>query len=138
MRNDTKNRLILLIFLALLCLAMGGGGDGPVTFVPNPDRNFSAQIVDQSDTSYTVDNLSVDGLTLLPAQMGKAEIGIDFSKIDVINFYLQGEVELAEVIFSDSRQKKFYLSPETVFYARSQWGNLKLVCRDIKSIDFIK
>ncbi|MGM0609617.1 MAG: hypothetical protein ACQES5_00860 [Thermodesulfobacteriota bacterium] len=136
MRNDT--RLFSLVILALLCLAMGGGGDGPVTFVPEPDRNFSARIVDQSDTSYTVDNLSVDGLTLLPAEMGKAEIGVDFSKIDIINFYLQGERELAEVIFSDSRQKKFYLSPETVFYARSQWGNMKLLCKDIKTIDFIK
>ncbi|MFO7818406.1 MAG: hypothetical protein R6V39_12105 [Desulfovibrionales bacterium] len=136
MRNDT--RLFSLVILALLCLAMGGGGDGPVTFVPEPDRNFSARIVDQSDTSYTVDNLSVDGLTLLPAEMGKAEIGVDFSKIDIINFYLQGERELAEVVFSDSRQKKFYLSPETVFYARSQWGNMKLLCKDIKTIDFIK
>ena len=136
MRNHT--RLFSLVILALLCLAMGGGGDGPVTFVPEPDRNFSARIVDQSDTSYTVDNLSVGGLTLLPAEMGRAEIGVDFSKIDIINFYLQGERELAEVVFSDSRQKKFYLSPETVFYARSQWGNMKLLCKDIKTIDFIK
>jgi hypothetical protein len=40
------------------------------------------------------------------------------------------------VRFADDSEKRFYLDPETVLYARSKWGNLRLTCRDVKSIAF--
>jgi hypothetical protein len=127
---------IVLIFLAFFCLAMGGNAKEVVSSIPDPDREFAARIVDKSDTAYEVDLLSIDGFTYLPANLGHADVAIDFGRIRSVDFYMQGDTELAVVRFADDSEKRFYLDPETVLYARSKWGNLRLTCRDVKSIAF--
>ncbi len=134
MRTEVKS--VALIFLAFFCLAMGGNAQEVVSSIPAPDREFAARIVDQSDTAYEVDLLSIDGLTYLPANLGHADVAIDFGRIRAVDFYMQGDTELAVVSFADGSEKRFYLDPKTVLYARSKWGNLRLTCRDVKSIAF--
>lgn len=132
----TYVKSIALIFLAFFCLAMGGNAQEVVSSIPDPDREFTARIVDQSDTAYEVDLLSVDGITYLPANLGHADVAIDFGRIRTVDFYMQDDTELAVVEFTDGSENRFYLDPETVLYARSKWGNLRLSCRDVKSIAF--
>jgi len=132
----TYKKSIILFCLAFFCLGMGGDAKEVVSSIPDPDREFSARIVDKSDTAYEVDLLSIEGFTYLPANLGHADVAIDFDRIRSVDFYMQGDTELAVVRFADGSEKRFYLDPKTVLYARSKWGNLRLTCRDVKSIVF--
>ncbi len=133
-----RYKLVFLVVMAILLCGMGGAGNKVVSSIPDPDREFTAKIVDQSDVSYKVHRISVDGLTYLPAAMGEAKVGIDFAKISKIHFYMQGDSELAVVHFVQGGKKRFHLDPETKIHARSKWGNVQLICKNIKTIEFQK
>ncbi|MFP4167303.1 MAG: hypothetical protein ACLFSY_00460 [Desulfonatronovibrionaceae bacterium] len=134
----TGLKSVFLIFLAFFCLGMGGDVQEIVSTIPDPDRKFSARIVDQSDTSYEVQSLSVDGVTYLPASLGQAEVGVDFATIKTVDLYMQGDTALAVVHFEDGGKKRFSLDPRTVLFGRSKWGNLRLTCGEVKSITFLE
>lgn len=131
-----KIKFFVLIIIFTLCLGMGGNNYNIVSSIPEPDRYFKVTIVDQSNNSYKVQKISVDGLTFLPAKMGRADVGIDFKTIKKVNFYLQDDKVLAKIVFYDKSNKEFYIDPEVTFFGQTEWGKIRLKCSDIKEIVF--
>lgn len=134
-----KTARILLLFACLFIMGMGTAGETDVVRdIPEPDRKFKVEVVDASDMSFTVERFSVDGLTYVPVEMGRADIALDFAEIEKARFYLEGDKVRAVVEFAGGITKTVGLDPELKFYGRSEWGNLRLRAKDIKAIKFLR
>jgi len=118
-------------------MGMGGLGETEViSKIPQPDRPFTVTVIDVTDTSFSVSDFSVDGQTIVPADMGKARIGIDFAKVKDVLFLQQGDALTATVAFLDGEVKTVDVVPNTVFYGRTKWGLMRLLAKDIKELHF--
>jgi hypothetical protein len=130
---------MLLVFACFLCMGMGAADESmAVKDIPEPDRNFKVEVVDATDTSFTVDHFSVQGLTFIPVEMGRADVALDFAEIKSATFNLQGEKVRADISFTGERSNSVNLEPGLTFYGKSQWGNVRLEAADIRKIDFIE
>ncbi|MFN2268792.1 MAG: hypothetical protein ABR533_10990 [Desulfonatronovibrio sp.] len=130
-----NKRIISVLFLSLFCMGMGGSpGFGPGT--SQTDRLFKAVIVDESQTKYDVQNLSVDGSTHLPAQAGAADASIDFGKVKTVIFYLQDDRVLTKVTFLDGDEMDFFVQPDLRFIGQTDWGQISFQARNIREISF--
>ncbi len=128
-------KLFFLVLLGFLCMGMAGtSGPGPGT--GSTDRLFRAVILDASDNSYEVENVSVDSSTHLPAKTGDAEASIDFGRIDRVLFYYQDQQVLARVKFFDGEEMDFYIKPQTTFVGLTNWGRISLQAENIREIRF--
>ncbi|WP_461210133.1 hypothetical protein [Desulfocurvus sp. DL9XJH121] len=129
--------LFLFLALAPLCMGMGGFGDTDIVKkIPVPDRNFSVTIVDATDTSFMVNDFSVEGLTLVPVELGKAKVAVDFDKVKSVRVLAQGKSLKTVVTMKDGTTQNVAMSPSTMFYGRTPWGLMRIAARDIKEIRF--
>lgn len=127
----------LLVVAAVLCLGMGGLGEREViTKIPKPDRFFNVELADADDVSFEVSEFSMEGLTLLPVTVGKANISLDFAEIREARFFIQGAVVLAKVDFRNGSSRDFLLEPGLTFYGLTEWGKLALKAQDIRRVVF--
>lgn len=134
-----KIALLLLVIACFLCMGMGAADDTmAVKEIPEPDRNFKVEVVDATDTSFTVEHFSVEGLTFIPVEMGRADVALDFAEIRSATFNLQGDKVRADISFTGERTNSVTLQPDLTFYGKSQWGNVRLEAADIRKIDFIE
>ncbi|WP_462327208.1 hypothetical protein [Desulfobaculum sp.] len=129
----------VLALVSLVCLGMGSMGQSvKVTKVPEPDRLFTAEVVDAEDTSYTVRDFSVEGLTLVPVTLGKAEVSIDFAAIRSVEFQYDEPTLAAVVTYRDGSTRKVRVEPGVNFYGRTKWGMLRLAARDVRRVTFVQ
>ncbi|WP_028586263.1 hypothetical protein [Desulfocurvus vexinensis] len=129
--------LAATLLLALACMGMGGMGDtGIINKIPEPDRHFTVTVVDVTDTTFQAEDFSVEGLTMVPVQMGKASLSIDFARVSRVVFLHRGEELQATVTFTDGQEKTVTASPRTLFFGRTPWGLMRLAAKDIKEIRF--
>ncbi|MBU1002423.1 MAG: hypothetical protein KKE73_07860 [Proteobacteria bacterium] len=129
--------LTAIFSLTLLCMGMGDFGDTEIVKkIPRPDRPFTVTIVDDTDTSFMVSDFSVEGLTLVPVQMGKANMSIDFAKVKTVTLFEQDSKLAATVVLNDGSTKQVTMSPRTMFFGRTTWGLMRLKAGDIKAIHF--
>jgi hypothetical protein len=124
-----------LLFLSCLFLVgMGGlGGSGRIS-APEPAKNFTATITDQSDISTVVERLSFDGQTAISGRLGKSRISIDFERIASIRFGLQGEVLEAEVSLKDGEKIPVSMEKGIACYGKLPYGELEIAVEDIRAI----
>lgn len=129
--------LAAILVWAMALMGMGGFGETSViSKIPEPDRDFTVTIVDVTDTTFSATDFSVEGLTLVPVELGKAKISIDFAKVEEVLFLHQGDSLSATVSFKGGEVKKVTMSPNTLFYGRTPWGLMQLAAKDIKSLHF--
>jgi len=129
--------LCAALTLCLVLMGMGGFGDTDIVKkIPTPDRPFTVTIVDDTDTSFTVSDFSVEGLTLVPVHMGKANVAIDFAKVKTVVLLEKGNELAVNVTLNDGSTQKMTMSPKTMFYGRTPWGLMRLTAGDIKMIHF--
>lgn len=137
---NALRRLAVLFALATLSLAlmgMGGFGDTDIVKkIPTPDRPFTVTIVDDTDTTFSVSDFSVEGLTLVPVHLGKANVAIDFAKVKSVTLMERGTELHAAVTLTDGNVQNVTMSPKTMFYGRTSWGLMQLKAGDIKKIMF--
>ena len=119
--------LALFLSLALACMGMGGFGETDIVKkIPAPDRPFSVTIVDDTDTSFTVDDFSVEGLTLVPVTLGKANVAVDFAKVSRVRILDKGDELEAVLNMKDGATQTASMSPTTMFYGRTSWGLMQI------------
>lgn len=129
--------LALLVAVALVCMGMGGfGGTETVTKIPTPDRPFAVTVVDVTDTAFAVSDFSVEGLTLVPVKMGKANVAVDFAQVQSVRILDRGKTLVAVVNLKDGSTQEATISPQTLFYGRTPWGLMQIAAEDIKEIRF--
>lgn len=129
--------LALVFILALACMGMGGFGETKIIAkIPEPDRAFTVSVVDVTDTTFAVEDFSVEGMTLVPVELGKARMSIDFADVDNVVFLHQGDGLEAAVTLKSGEVKQVRVEPETMFYGRTSWGLMQLAAKDIKELHF--
>lgn len=130
-----KIRLFVLLSLVFFAtVGMGGLGGSSRVNIPEPGRNYTATIVDQSDVSSNVEKLSFEGQTAISGKMGSGDVSIGFDKIISINFLLEGDVLKASVLLQDGRTISLVVDKATHCYGKLPYGDFKIAVRGIKSI----
>lgn len=124
----------LLLIIGLTTLGMGSFGGEDAIETPEPNRIFTATLVDQSNMSMELEKLSVNGLTFVTGEMGRARLSIDFLKIGAIFFYLEEDKVRAEITLADGGKTSLYLDKKTPWFGKAAFADVRIETKDIKTI----
>ncbi len=124
----------LVILICLLAFGMGNMGERDVIDIPEPEKNYAATLVDQSDISMDLEKFSFEGQTYFIGKLGRAEISIDFDKIDSVLFILQDDQVKAKVNLKDGKALEILVDKGKNCYGISSFGNVRIEVQDIKKI----
>ena len=121
---------ILYVFLVGMCNI-----GGPLSVqVPEPETNYAATVVDQSDISTPLEKFSFRGQTFISGKMGDADVSVTFDKIESINFALRDDTLTAEVKLKNGKAIPVVMDKETVCYGRFEYGDFRIPVKSIRSI----
>jgi hypothetical protein len=124
----------LVILICFLTVGMGNMGERGVIDIPEPEKNYTATLVDQSDVSMDLENFSFEGQTYFIGKLGRAEISIDFDKIDSVLFILQDDQVKAKVNLKDGKTLEILVDKGKNCYGMSSFGNVRIEAQDIKKV----
>ena len=124
----------LVILICLLAVGMGNMGERGVIDIPEPEKNHAATLVDQTDVSMDLEKFSFEGQTYFIGKLGRAEISIDFDKIDSVLFILQDDHVKAKVNLKDGKALEILIDKDKNCYGISSFGNVRIEVQDIKKI----
>jgi len=124
----------LVILICLLAFGMGNMGERDVIDIPEPEKNYAATLVDQTDVSMDLEKFSFEGQTYFIGKLGRAEISIDFDKIDSVLFILQDDQVKAKVNLKDGKTLEILVDKGKNCYGISSFGNVRIEVQDIKKI----
>ncbi|MDP8255016.1 MAG: hypothetical protein P9M14_04650 [Candidatus Alcyoniella australis] len=136
-------RLIVLILvlagiLALTC-GMSGLGGPSATVIPEPDENYTVTVIDKSLVSAPAWNVTCDGDTFLVGLRGKAQVAIDFEKIQAVDFVSGDQgFQNAAVLFWDGSSHEIKVKNMVRCSGRTDIGIMQIKVRDIHRIEFIQ
>lgn len=134
---DRAGYLAAAVLICLLSLGMGSMSEETAIEVPDVQEHYTVRLVDQADVSVTLKKFSFEGLTFLLGKLGKAQISIDFNRIDSISFRLQGENVMASVILKNSKSVEISIDRRRFFYGIASFADVKIGVPDVKTIQFI-
>ncbi len=124
----------LVILICLLAFGMGNMGERDVIDIPEPEKNYATTLVDQTDVSMDLEKFSFEGQTYFIGKLGRAEISIDFDKIDSVLFILQDDQVKAKVNLKDGKALEILVDKGKNCYGISSFGNVRIEVQDIKKI----
>ena len=122
------------IFICFLTLGMGNMGERGVIDIPEPEKNYAVALVDQADISMDLEKFSFEGQTYFIGKLGRAEISIDFDKIDSVLFILQDDYVKARVNLKDGKALEILVDKGKNCYGISSFANIRIEVQDIKKI----
>jgi len=91
--------------------------------------------VDQSDVSLKLTKFSVNGRTYLMGQLGRADMSIDFDKIDRMAFFIKEYDLRADVTLKDGSRAVLAVDKEKPCYGVSAIADVRIKFKDIKTIE---
>ena len=124
----------LVILICFLTVGMGNIGERGVIDIPEPEKNYTATLVDQADVSMDLEKFSFEGQTYFIGKLGRAEISIDFDKIDSVLFILQDDNVKVKVNLKDGKALEILVDKGKNCYGISSFGNVRIEVQDIKKI----
>ena len=122
------------IFICFLTLGMGNMGERGVIDIPEPEKNYAVALVDQADISMDLEKFSFEGQTYFIGKLGRAEISINFDKIDSVLFILQDDYVKARVNLKDGKALEILVDKGKNCYGISSFANIRIEVQDIKKI----
>jgi hypothetical protein len=124
----------LVILICFLTVGMGNMGERGVIDIPEPEKNYTATLVDQADVSMDLEKFSFEGRTYFIGKLGRAEISIDFDKIDSVLFILQDDHVKVKVNLKDGKALEILVDKGKNCYGISSFGNVRIEVQDIKKV----
>lgn len=133
-----RNKVLGGVFICICCLSLGMGtmGDPSAVKTPEPDKNYTATVVDQEDVSMDLEKFTVNGQTYLTGKLGKADLAIDFERIRSILFVTADGVTTAAVTLGDRKQVDLIVAQDTPCFGASSFADVRIEVKDIKKILF--
>ena len=126
---------LLLIVIGFTTLGMGSLGSQDSVEAPEPNRIYTAKLIDQSDVSMDLDKISCDGQTYVTGEMGRARLSIDFLKIRTIFFFLEDDKVRTEITLDDGQKATIYMEKNTPWFGKVSFADVRIETKDIKTID---
>ncbi len=132
MKNGFYCGLVLMI--CFFTLGMGNIVEDDVVNIPEPEKNYSVTLVDQSDVSIDLEEFSCDGMTYFIGKLGKTEVSVDYDRIKSVSFLLHDEDVKAKLHLKDGRVIELVVDGRKPCYGVSSFGNCKIEMQDIKTV----
>ncbi len=128
----------ILLGSLLFLLGMGDlGGKAPKDKIPEPEKNFGAQVIDLQEVQTALTHFSQEGRVFLEGKRGKASITIPFEKISQIHLQnLKGDEISAKVSLRNGDKIEMQLNRKAIFYGKAKFGTFQIEAKDLKSIRF--
>jgi hypothetical protein len=127
--------LLLLVMIGFSTLGMGSFGGQDSVETPEPDRIYTAKLIDQSDVSMELKKLTCNGQTYITGEMGRARLSIDFLKISAIFFYLEDDKVRTEITLNDGQKATIYMEKNIPWFGKASFADVKIETKDIKTIE---
>ena len=124
----------LVIFICFFNFGMGNMGERDVIDIPEPEKNYAVTLVDQTDVSLSLEKFSFEGQTYFIGKLGRAEISIDFGKINSALFILEDDYVKVKVNLKDGKILEILVDKSKNCYGISSFANVRIEVQDIKKI----
>ena len=127
--------LLLVVMAAVMCLGMGGGGQGGIE-IPEPARDFSATLVDRSGLSIVLNRFSCDGSTFFFGKMGMADASVDFDRIRSATFEkAENGTVTALIRLKDGDTVRLVMKGDMACYGSSTVADVRILLADIQELE---
>jgi hypothetical protein len=127
--------LLLSVMAAVMCLGMGGGGQGGIE-IPEPARDFSAALVDRSGLSIVLNRFSCDGSTFFFGKMGMADASVDFDRIRSAAFEKAADGTVSALIqLKDGDTVRLVMKGDMACYGASTVADVRILLADIQNLE---
>ncbi|MBI5598749.1 MAG: hypothetical protein HY890_03315 [Deltaproteobacteria bacterium] len=133
-----RKKILPVFFVLLSWVVLAGMGATSDIDVPQPDKNFTATVIDDQDVSTRCTNVSWEGKTFFKAQRGKGFISIPFEKVKKAVFVSSagsGQVNL-QVVLKSGEVLAVNFSEDMRFLGKTDFGNYMIFAKNIKEIVF--
>ncbi len=134
----------LVIFFSLVFFLLGmGGGDGNSSAevnLPLPEKNFPVVLTDNQGVKTQTTRMSWEGKNYLQGKYGNAKVTVPFAKIQQVRLFpgkdMQSNAILTEIQLKTGKTIKLAVDRTTKVYADTDFGQLEIFVKDLKSVDF--
>lgn len=130
--------LAVLIVLAPLLMALGGGGAGPVSdTIPRPKDNFRADLTDRQGVVTRVEYLSCGGKTFFPLERGEGTLMVPFGKVRQVTFGEEaGAKVVADFAIDGAHELEGRLTRTLLCTGITEYGNYQIEVQGLSRIAF--
>lgn len=124
--------LAVLLGCAFLVSGLSNlGGDVP-RWIPIPEKNFRATVVDVADVHTTLTMFSINGYTLFMGRKGKGWVTVPFAIIKRADLRLKGDILEAFLELSDGQRFRLTADRRQDCFGQTGFGNFKIKLGDVK------
>lgn len=126
-----------VLFVIPFIMGMGMDGNNVKHNIPNPEKNFTATIVDSQGVTTKVTQISFDGKTYLAGQRGNTTVTIPFDKISSVQAgKLEDDKKISTVVtFKTGTTLNMTVDGKLPCYGAADFGNVQVEFRDIRKVD---
>lgn len=124
----------LVLMICFFTLGMGNMEGDDVVNIPEPEKNYSVTLVDQSDVSIDLEKFSCDGMTYFIGNFGKTELSVDYDRLTSVFFLWHDENIKAKLHLKDGKVIELVVDGKKPCYGVSSFGNCRIKMQDIKNI----
>jgi hypothetical protein len=129
---------LLLVVIGFTTLGMGSIGGQDSVEAPEPNRIYTAKLIDQSDISMELEKVTCDGQTYVTGDMGRARLSIDFRKIRTIFFFLEDDKVRSEITLNDGQKATIYMEKNRPWFGKASFADVRIETKDIKTIGMLE
>jgi hypothetical protein len=127
-------RPCILVCVFMVSVGMGGFGDQRSVEAPEPDRLYTATLIDQTDVSMELEKISCNGQTYVFGYLGRSQLSIDFKKIRSIFFFLKDDKIQASIALTDGNAVELIVEEDIPWHGVSSYADVRIDTKDIKKI----
>lgn len=133
-----RRSILTLVALVPFLLAMGGGGDGPVSdTIPRPKESYSAELLDKQGVATRVAFLSCGGKTFFPLDRGEGTLMVPFSKVQRLTVGAEEGGRVAATVEVEGGKSLEGTLPRTLLCTgETEFGNYQVEARGLRWIAF--
>ena len=132
--------LALLVAVAPLLTAMGGGGGGALSdTIPRPEESFRAELVDRQGVRTQVEHLSCNGKTFLPLERGDGTLMVPFEKARKVSLGAETGSKIgAKVEVDGGKSLEGSLPRALLCTGVTEFGNYQIELRGLREINLAR
>jgi len=131
--------LLLLLAAAVFLTGMGNLGGAPVGTVPKVEEEINAKVTDKSGLVTTLQQFSLDGLTVIEGERGHASVTVQLHDIDSLALRSSEAKDniIATIKLKDGQEVQLKLRKRLIFNGSTGYGAFVIRAVDVNRIDIL-
>lgn len=124
--------LLIVVCLPLVMAMSPGDSEGP-TRIPEPEKAFSATLIDIGGKTMNLTQFSLEGQVFLLGDMGDGQVAVPFEKIDRVDLVNGQDGLVATAKLKDGQSVALTMRPKQKAFGKAEFGFYRIELGDVAS-----